>query len=59
MRKLIAFNLITVDGYFAGPGGEIDWHNVDEEFNQYAIAMLEEAGTLIFGRLTYQLMADY
>jgi dihydrofolate reductase len=59
MCKLIAFNLITVDGYFAGPGGEIDWHNVDVEFNQYAIAMLEKAGTLIFGRLTYQLMADY
>jgi len=59
MRKLIVSNLVTVDGYFAGLNGEIDWHNVDEEFNQHAIALLDEVDTLIFGRMTYQLMADY
>jgi hypothetical protein len=37
MRKIIVSEMISLDGFFAGPGGEIDWHNVDEEFNQYAI----------------------
>jgi len=51
--------MITLDGFFAGPAGEIDWHQVDDEFNQYAIDQLQEAGGLIFGRVTYQLMASY
>ena len=59
MRKLIVSNLITLDGFFAGPNGEIDWHNVDEEFNEYATRMLNNAGTLLFGRVTYDLMANY
>jgi dihydrofolate reductase len=59
MRKVILFNLATLDGFFAGPDGEIDWHNVDEEFNEFAIQQLESADGLIFGRLTYQMMAGY
>jgi dihydrofolate reductase len=59
MRKIILFNLITLDGFFAGPNGEIDWHNVDEEFNDFAIEQLSSADGLIFGRVTYQLMASY
>lgn len=31
MRKLTVFNLVTLDGYFAGPNGDISWHMVDEE----------------------------
>ena len=59
MSKLILFNLMTLDGFFAGPDGEIDWHNVDEEFNDFAIEQLSTAGGLIFGRITYQMMASY
>jgi len=59
VRKTIAFNMATLDGFFAGPGGEIDWHHVDEEFNEFAIAQLNSAGGLLFGRVTYQGMASY
>lgn len=59
MRKVILFNLMTLDGFFAGPKGEIDWHNVDEEFNEFAIDQLDTADCLIFGRVTYELMASY
>ena len=59
MRKLIMFNAITLDGFFAGPNDELDWHRTDEEFNQFAIEQTQSAGTLIFGRRTYQMMADY
>jgi hypothetical protein len=34
MRKVIVFMMTTLDGFFAGPNGEIDWHVVDEEFNE-------------------------
>ena len=59
MRKIILFNLITLDGYFEGPGDDISWHNVDEEFNEFAIEQLNAADTLLFGRKTYQLMESY
>jgi len=32
MRKIIVVMMTTLDGFFAGPKGEIDWHVVDEEF---------------------------
>ena len=59
MSKIVLFNLVTLDGFFADPNGEIDWHHVDEEFNDFAIAQLSAAAGLIFGRVTYQLMASY
>src|SRR5215813_13484252 len=59
MRKVFLFNMTTLDGYFEGPNQDISWHNVDEEFNEFAIQQLDEIGTLLFGRVTYQGMASY
>jgi dihydrofolate reductase len=59
MRKLIVFNLITLDGYFAGVDGNIDWHNVDQEFNDFAVKQTAEFGTIIFGKTTYEMFADF
>ena len=59
MRKLLVFNLVSLDGYFEGPNRDISWHNVDAEFNDYAVDMLNSIDTLIFGRVTYDLMASY
>ncbi len=59
MRKVIFFMLTTLDGFYEGPNREIDWHNVDEEFNEFAIEQLNTIDTLLFGRVTYQLMASY
>jgi dihydrofolate reductase len=60
MRNLYVFNMITVDGFFDGAQKwEIGWHNVDAEFNQFAIAQLDATGMLLFGRVTYQGMAGY
>ena len=49
MRKIIFQNLISIDGYYEGPNREIDWHNVDAEFNDFAIAFLSTIDTIIFG----------
>jgi len=59
MPNLILFNMMTVDGLFEGPNQEIDWHQVDAEFNDFAIEQLDSAGALIFGRKTYEMMASY
>ncbi len=59
MRKLSVFNFQTLDGYFAGPGGDISWHHVDVEFQEYAERNSNSGNTLLFGRLTYDLMASY
>ena len=59
MRKLLVFNLVSLDGYFEGTNRDISWHNVDKEFNDYAHDMLDSADLLLFGRVTYELMARF
>ena len=59
MNKLIAFNFITLNGYFKGPNGDIGWHRHGAEENEYAAEMLKFGSTLLFGRVTYEMMASY
>ena len=59
MRKLLVFNLMTLDGYFAGQHGDISWHNVDEEFQELAKKASNSGNTLLLGRITYELMKNY
>ena len=59
MRKVMMFNMVSLDGFFEGPSQEIDWHVVDDEFNQYAADQFTEVDTLLFGRITYLLMAGF
>jgi dihydrofolate reductase len=59
MRRIFAFLVSSVDGYYEGPNQEFDWPVVDDEFNQFAIEQLGEVDTLIFGRVTYEGMASY
>ena len=51
--------MISLDGYFEGPGHDISWHNVDSEFEEFAIEQTKNVGTLLFGRRTYELMRDF
>lgn len=59
MRKVILFDMISLDGFFEGPERDIHWHNVDEEFNAFSIEQIDAADCLIFGRMTYETMAAY
>jgi dihydrofolate reductase len=59
MRKVILSMIVTLDGFFAGPNGEIDWHYVDQEHNRHAVELLRSADALLFGRSTYQVMLSY
>lgn len=51
--------MITLNGLFEGKGKDISWHNVDTEFNEFAVDQLKTADVLLFGRITYELMASY
>jgi len=61
LRKIVVFNNVTIDGYFAGPHGEIDWFKVDkdDEFDEFSREQVKSGDTLIFGRTTYELMRSY
>ena len=59
MRKVILSNMVTLDGFLEGPNKELDWQIVDGENKEYAIDLLSNVDALLFGRVTYQLMADY
>lgn len=59
VRRLFLFMLVSLDGYFEGPKRDLSWHVVDQEFNRFAVEQLKQIGTLLFGRVTYQLFEDY
>jgi dihydrofolate reductase len=59
MRKIIISEMITLDGYFARPDGELDWFFWNEEMEKTAIDLISTVDTLLFGRVTYELMASY
>ena len=59
MGKLSVFNFVTLDGYFKGPNEDIGWHRHGAEENEYAAEGLGSGATLLFGRVTYEMMASY
>lgn len=59
MKKLIVFNMVTLDGYYAGEDGDISWHKTDAEFGRFAIEQTKTFTTHMYGRVTYEMMADY
>ena len=62
MRRLIVWNLVTLDGFFEGrKSWEIDWHGYvwGEELEQLSLNQLKSADTLLFGRVTYEGMAAH
>ncbi len=51
--------LASLDGFFEGPNRELDWHNVGPDWNDQAFALFEEVDTMLFGRVTFEMMAAY
>ncbi|MBE2224223.1 MAG: dihydrofolate reductase [Anaerolineae bacterium] len=58
MRKVIMLNRISIDGFYCGPNGEIDWFIHEAEVDKAAHEMMT-ADTLLMGRLTYQMFESY
>ena len=62
MRKLVVFNHVSLDGYFVDANGSMQWAKMnvnDAEWNAFVAENAKGDGTLVFGRVTYELMASY
>src|SRR6476646_9876372 len=59
MRKIISFMHISLDGFVAGPKGEMDWIKVDEEIFDHVGKRINESDTALYGRVTYDMMENY
>jgi len=59
MSKLIVSMMTSVDGFIEGQNGELDWTVESRDFNAYCDDMLDHADTLVFGRVSYQMMETY
>ena len=59
MSKLSAFLFLTLNGFYKGPEEDISWHNHGEEETRFSEEMLSLDNILIFGRKTYEMMADF
>lgn len=56
MRKLIYSMTMSLDGYIAGPGGNIDWSAPDEELHRFHNDQVRELGVHLLGRRLYETM---
>lgn len=59
MRKLILTNLISLDGYASGPGGDVMALPFDSTFSDYNLELMQAADTLVSGATTYRGFVSY
>jgi dihydrofolate reductase len=62
MRKLVVFNQVSLDGYFVDASGDMRWAHQgrpDKEWSEFVAGNASGGGVLLFGRITYELMASY
>jgi dihydrofolate reductase len=59
MRKIISFMHISLDGFVAGPNGEMNWIKVDQEIFDHVGKRISQGDTALYGRVTYQMMEGY
>ena len=59
MRRIVMFNRVTADGYFAGPDGNLEWVVQEQELDKTAAEKLPGADTILFGRRTYELFEAF
>lgn len=59
-RRLFASIIVSLDGYIAGPQGQLDWfEDGDPEFERYCDEMIDSVGVALYGRCSYELMLGY
>jgi len=59
MAKLIVSNIVSLDGYIAGPGGNPAVLPMDPAFDAYNLERLRSAGTLVLGRNTFEMFRGF
>ena len=59
MRKLISLMHVSLDGFCAGPKGEMDWITIDDAIFADADALSATAGAAVYGRTVHDMMRGY
>ncbi len=59
MRKVIVVNIMSLDGYYEGPGGNVMALPMDEAFDLHNREHMEAAGTVLLGRVSFQGFSSY
>lgn len=59
MAKLSVFSFITLNGFYKGQNEDISWHNFGEDEQKLSDELSNSGNTLLFGRITYEMMAHY
>jgi dihydrofolate reductase len=59
MRRIVAFDRVSAEGYFARPDGGLDWVVPEDELDRAAAAGLGGSGTILFGHRTYQMFESF
>ncbi|RYY26932.1 MAG: dihydrofolate reductase [Chitinophagaceae bacterium] len=59
MRKIISFMHVSLDGFVAGPKGEMDWIKIDQQVFDHVGKRISKGNTSMYGRVTYEMMEGY
>jgi len=59
MRRIVTFNRVTADGYFAAPDGSLGWVVPDEEVDRRGVEGIPHTDTILFGRRTYEMLEGF
>jgi len=59
MRRIVMFNRVSADGYFASADGQLDWAVPDEAIDRAGAARMQDFDTLLFGRHTYDAFESF
>lgn len=59
MRKLISLMHVSLDGFCAGPKGEMDWIGLDDTIFADVETLIQRSGAAVYGRTTYNMMRGY
>jgi len=60
MPRLSVFNMVSLDGYFTDANGDMSWaHKHDPEWREFVSGNASGGGVLVFGRITYDMMASF
>ncbi len=59
MRKLIVCNIMSLDGYYEGPGGDVMALPFDVGFDEYNLERMRSASTVLLGRISFEAFKSY
>ncbi len=59
MRTVVVSNIVSLDGFYEGPGGDVMALNMDAAFDAYNVERIRAAGTVLLGRRSFEVFSSY